>query len=460
MIFGRRFPITLMLYSAFALAVLGVAWNISQPRLAVQLPLVGILIAVGVALRLHSRLWSDFQALHEAVKRLAAGDSRDRIYLSPQSPLSGLAASVNELAVSIDRHIAAHVSRNVEREAILSSMLEGIIAVDMSGRVIEINSAAQRILSIGAIRPLGRLVQEVISNHRLQRFMTHALDSAESHADELHILDGGEEKTLTVNAAVLRDGAGARLGALVVINDATRLRKLENIRRDFVANVSHELRTPITSIKGFVETLQDGALASPEDARRFLAIIARQADRLNAIFDDLLKLSRIEQESESEQVILTRGPLVDVLHAAVQSCEKQAADAKVRIVLQCPAELTLERHAVLLEQAVVNLITNAIRYSEPGGEILVRATAPKHEVLLEVIDQGCGIEARHLPRIFERFYRIDKSRSRELGGTGLGLAIVKHISQAHGAYPTVQSRPGEGSTFAIHFPRSAQSLAA
>ncbi len=234
--------------------------------------------------------------------------------------------------------------------------------------------------------------------------------------------------------------------------DMTRLQHLENMRRDFVANVSHELRTPITTIKGFVETLLDGAMKNPEEARRFLDIVARHADRLNAIIEDLLVLSRIEQGTGENDITFENVHVGDVLVAAVQTCERKAIGKQINIELDCDQTITARVNPVLLEQAVVNLGDNAIKYSELGSRVSIKVVRESGEIAITVSDSGCGIAEEHLPRLFERFYRVDKARSRKLGGTGLGLAIVKHIAQAHGGRATVMSRVDEGSTFSIHLP--------
>ena len=245
----------------------------------------------------------------------------------------------------------------------------------------------------------------------------------------------------------------------------------ENVRRDFVANVSHELKTPITSIKGFVETLREGAMNYPEDRMRFLDIIARHADRLNAIIEDLLSLSRIEQEVEREQIALEEGRIKEALDSAILVCAGKALEKQIRIDLACDEGLTAKINLPLLEQAVVNLIDNAIKYSGPESTIRIEAakmggetvkmgmegeasSAPGEEIVIKVRDWGCGIPKEHLTRIFERFYRVDKARSRKLGGTGLGLAIVKHIVHAHGGRVLVESAPDKGSTFSLYLPAS------
>jgi two-component system phosphate regulon sensor histidine kinase PhoR len=246
------------------------------------------------------------------------------------------------------------------------------------------------------------------------------------------------------------------------MNDVTRLKKLENIRRDFVANVSHELKTPITSIKGYAETIIDGGMEDREQDKEFLNVIVRQADRLHAIVDDLLSLSRIEQETEHDQIQLVNGSLKEVLLEAFEVCEIKAVEKQISLELDCPDDVQVPMDGPLLEQAVVNLLVNAIKYSHEGGRVAVTVSHGEAEdqgtVALSVRDFGVGIEQKHLPRLFERFYRSDKARSRKLGGTGLGLAIVKHIAQVHNGTVTVESELGEGTVFTILLPFSQQSF--
>jgi len=236
---------------------------------------------------------------------------------------------------------------------------------------------------------------------------------------------------------------------LIVVHDVTRLRKLENARRDFVANVSHELKTPVTSIKGFVETLVEGAIQDPEHAVEFLKIIGRQADRLGAIIEDLLSLSRIEQETEQGKIHLVGRKIKGILRAAIQACTSRAEEKEISVGLDCSDDLRARVNGPLLEQALINLIDNAVKYSGPGSAVQVAAGMENGQVVVKVVDQGVGIPKEHLPRLFERFYRVDPSRSRKVGGTGLGLAIVKHIAQAHGGKVAVESTPGQGSAFSL-----------
>lgn len=244
----------------------------------------------------------------------------------------------------------------------------------------------------------------------------------------------------------------ATIASLVISRRITS--PLEELRRQFVANVSHELRTPITSIKGFIETLLDGAMHNPEDAERFLRIAAKQSDRLNAIVEDLLTLSRLEQEGKSSGIPLEAASLHAVLQNGIQVCEAKAKKKQVRIELQCGEHLMVRMNPPLLEQTIVNLVDNAIKFGPSESTVSVEARQEKKEVVIHVRDKGNGIEAKHLPRLFERFYRVDKARSRSLGGTGLGLAITKHIVQLHRGRIYVDSTPGEGSVFSIYIPQA------
>ncbi len=231
-----------------------------------------------------------------------------------------------------------------------------------------------------------------------------------------------------------------------------RLKQMENTRREFVANVSHELKTPITSIKGFAETLRDGALDDPSRAKQFLEIIASHAERISNIIEDLLHLSRIEQVHEVQQIPLERSAIREMLESAILMCETKASEKKITLELSCDAGLTALINPALLEQAVVNLIDNAIKYSAEGGKVFIEAKDDASGMRISVRDSGVGIPQEHLSRIFERFYRVDKGRSRKLGGTGLGLAIVKHIVAVHNGHVSVESTVGQGSKFTIRLP--------
>jgi two-component system phosphate regulon sensor histidine kinase PhoR len=330
-------------------------------------------------------------------------------------------------------------------------MLEGVIAIDRSERIINMNPAAGRMFDCDPAKVQGRNIQEVVRNLAIQRFVTRVLTTSEAISDDF-ILYRAEERTLNIHSSPLYDSSSVQIGALLVMNDVTQLRHLENVRRDFVANVSHEIKTPLTAIKGFVETLQQGTVEDKAEQERFLGIVLKHVNRLGAILEDLLALSRMEQENGIEEVRLSTGKIKDVIQTAIQVCQPKAAARGITINVDAVEDLSANLDATLLEQAFVNLIDNAVKYSDDGSQVRISASQKKHEVTIKFVDQGVGIPNKHLPRLFERFYRVDKARSRKLGGTGLGLAIVKHIVQAHGGHITVESSLGQGSTFTVHLP--------
>ena len=237
-----------------------------------------------------------------------------------------------------------------------------------------------------------------------------------------------------------------------MIYDLTQLRRLENFRRDFVANVSHEIKTPLTVIRGAVETLRDGAIEEPESAARFMQIIELHSERLTSLVEDILSLSKLECHAVGEGYNFTVVGAALPVSTAMELAQPKAEAAGIKLTCTVESDPKIEADVQLLEQAVFNLIDNAIKHSGENREIQVRVREENDEAVIDVIDHGCGIPAEHLPRLFERFYRVDKARSRKAGGTGLGLAIVKHIMQLHRGRAEVSSRVGEGSTFSLRLP--------
>jgi len=421
----------------------------------VKMIIIGLIVAVFAGLVswfVSRRLSHPLEQLIKGAARFAAGDLDERLPVSESSrEIAALTEAMNEMAVQLNQRINTVTRQRKEQEAILSSMIEGVLAVDNDMRVFNLNSAAAKLLHLEPADALGRTLHEIVRNTTLQKLVTGTIGSKKPDQKEL-VLTGREEQYVQASSTILHDAVGSEIGAVVVLNDVTRIRKLENVRREFVANVSHELKTPITSIKGFVETLIDGAVDNPDDARRFLETISRQADRLDAIIEDLLSLSRVEQGAEQDKIELSQEKISPVLETAVQSCEAQASAKNIKINLEADSNLSARLNAHLLEQAVINLITNALAHSESGGEITLWAVKTHDSIDIIMTDYGCGIAPENLPRLFERFYRVDKARSREAGGTGLGLAIVKHIVLAHGGQVSVESKIGKGSSFYIHLP--------
>ncbi len=426
--------------------------NISVMQMRLLLAIVAaasvVIVICFVAARWLSR---PLEEVSEGARRLAGGDPTVLLPAPNNREMNRVVEALRTMSRQLEEHSHAMGRKGTEQQAVLSSMVEGVLAVDWRERVIILNGAAAQIIGGKQADLVGRNLQEVIRNAELRRFASRALVSDEPIEDDV-VLHGEVDRVLLVRGTALRDAQARSIGAVIVLNDVTHYRHLENIRRDFVANVSHELKTPIASIKGFVETLLDGALDEPADARRFLGIVAKQADRLNAIIEDLLSLSKIEQSEEAADLPLETGLVRDVLAGAANECQALIEQRGVQLSVECDHNLTARINSPLLQQAVFNLIDNALKYSEPNKSVRLVCLVVQDEIQIHVIDQGSGIAKEHLPRLFERFYRVDKARSRKVGGTGLGLAIVKHIVQAHHGRVSVTSAIGVGSTFIIHLP--------
>jgi two-component system phosphate regulon sensor histidine kinase PhoR len=369
-----------------------------------------------------------------------------------EDEIADLAASLNRMAVQMEERLRAITRQKNEQAAVLEGMVEGVLAVDREERVLRMNGAAARLLGVAPEAAAGRSLQEVVRSVELQRLVRQVLAGGGAAECEF-VLYGEQERHIECHCTVPPDPSGAGPGALVVLHDITRLKRLEAVRRDFVANVSHELKTPITAIQGCADTLLDGGASGPEETRRFLEMLRRHAGRLASIVEDLLRLSRIESDAEHGRIATEPGCVAEVLRSAVRSLGPAAAARRIALAVECPDRMPARINASLLEQAVGNLVDNAVKYAPEGSRVLVSGIEGEREVEIRVSDEGPGIERKHLPRLFERFYRVDPARSRAGGGTGLGLAIVKHIAQAHRGSVGVESAPGRGSSFFIRIPR-------
>lgn len=408
---------------------------------------VTLVLAI-VSLIISRRISNPLEQLRKSARAFARGDFQFPLPPAGSKEIHDLSTAMYDMANQIDSHISEIANQVNEREAIFRSMEEGVIAVDMNRRIIRLNSAAEKMFELGMQETTGTPIQEATNRTDLLEIIESVLVS-KTHIEEEIELTGTPTRSIQVHASPLYDAQKMMIGALLVFNDITRIKHLEMVRKEFVANVSHELRTPITAIKGGAETLMGGAIHDEGSAMNFLSIITRQTNRLHLIIEDLLTLSRIEGSDHAPVIEPT--DLVTTLEAAISTCRHLANEKSINIDLQAPDTLTIKCIPHLLEQAIINLLTNAINYSEPDSNVEIRTTE-NEPTCIEVIDQGEGIPQEHLSRIFERFYRVDKARSRNKGGTGLGLSIVKHIVQIHGGEVSVKSQKGEGSTFTITLP--------
>jgi two-component system phosphate regulon sensor histidine kinase PhoR len=408
--------------------------------------LVALVVAAvlsSLAAQLVSR---NVRTLTRAARGMAAGDLALRTRIAGDDEIAALGAALDQLAGNLSRTLEALRSERDLLDAILSGMSEGVLVVDAEGRIVLMNPALKAMLLVST-EPAGRNVLHVIRNADLSELIGRA---REHRAAETELeLNGLMPRRLLVRARSLEGAPGT---VLVVLVDLTELRRLESVRRDFVANASHELRSPLTSIRAAAETLESAA-DDPDAARHFVALIARNAERLQHLVDDMLELSRIEsRELAMNMEMLELPPLIDRVLA-----QHQPRAQKKGIVLESHAQgiVPVRADRSALEHVLGNLIDNALKYCPQGARVQVRACVEGGGMRVEVADNGPGIAPPHLERIFERFYRVDPGRSRELGGTGLGLAIVKHLVEAMGGTVAVESRAGAGATFIFTLPAGA-----
>ncbi len=382
-------------------------------------------------------------------KRLASGDFSRKAIVRSNDETGDLAKALNNMADEINAKVKSISSEKAKLEAILSSMFEGIMLTNEKGEILLMNPSIRKLFLIDS-SPEGKRPLEVIRNNVIQEIVDRVLHNNKEVITQEVSISIPEEKKIMINGVpIVKDGIVE--GAVFVFHDITELKRLEEVRKDFVANVSHELRTPISSIKGYAETLLDGKADNEDTVKEFLNIIYQDSDRLANLIDDLLDLSKIESgKMKMEFEPLDISPIIN---RSVNVLEKSSKDKSLSIKLNVPNDLpkVLGDQKRLL-QVFLNLLDNAIKYTTEGGLINVVVSGKEKVAQVDISDTGIGIPGKDLPRIFERFYRVDKARSRELGGTGLGLSIVKHIVQAHNGQVWVQSELGKGSTFSFTLP--------
>ena len=412
--------------------------------------IIPAILTAGVFYLIYKRIIRPIKEISEAAQALSHGKLDKRLHIYSNDELGQLANSINSLATRLkDVSIQITDNQNLE-QAILNSMTDGVIAVKENGEVLFFNYVIEEVLGIKQQESYGKNILGIIHNFEVERLFEKALHSDEPLTQEIKLLTP-EPRHFYLKATPLIDNETGQRGVLVLLHDITERKNFEDMRSEFIVNVSHELRTPLTSIKGFLETLGSGAMEDPEATPRFLGIISKETDRLINLVNELLDLSKIE----GRRVVHRWQPvqICENINRVVTMFLPQAHEKSIELVTDIPSQLPLiHGDSDMLTQVLINIVDNAIKYTPAGGEIRIRAMDQGKDVKIIVEDTGVGIPQENLPRVFERFYRVDQARSRELGGIGVGLAIVKHIIKAHGGKISAQSKVGEGSIFSFTLP--------
>ncbi len=412
--------------------------------------LVFILAAILiVSLRIQRVISSDLEEMGNALESLVLKKKLEAMPLPQLGELFDFAQNLETIAIRIRENYHMLEMEKERLETILASIETGILALDSDGKVNLINPAGERVLGVTRDYALGKTLTEIHPATAIDQAVEEAREG-KGVSLEIDIFTP-RKRTLSVRANPIIMEDGNIIGVICVLDDITPTRRLERIRRDFIVNVSHELRTPVSNIRALTEALQSGAIEEKERAQRFIADLDKESQRLANIIDDLLTLSRLE----SEEITLEE-ELVSASEIVSEAVVEKAALAEkygVKLFLRNPeADITFYGNASMVKTAISNLLDNAIKYNREGGKVEVNIEELGGELLINISDTGTGIPKKDLNRIFERFYRVDKARSRDTGGTGLGLSIVKHVVEFHGGQISVKSREGEGSTFTISLP--------
>jgi len=434
--------------SRVALTLLGVE---AQARELLKSVGLALLLAFGLtavlSAVLSAPLAGPLREIMGAARQYASGNLGARIHVARGDELGELARILNHSADQLQRQLTEHARDRARTEAILSAMDDGVLAVDHVGNVLLANNTLRRNLDLRD--PTGRHYLEVIRQREVGDVLQEVLKTGERRAVEVELLH--PRRAFALTGVPFPGTEGTPHGAVLSFHDITERRRLERIRRDFIANASHELRTPLTSIRGFVEALEDGAVAEPVTSQRFLGKIRMHSDRMAALVEDLLELSRLESGERPPR--WENVPPAEIAEDVAASFAGPAARKDITLSRTDGGAPVVATDAERLRRILENLVDNAIKYTPSGGRVeIVTGAGTDGGALVEVRDNGPGIAPEHLPRIFERFYRVDKARSRERGGTGLGLAIVKHLAEGMGATVSVASDLGRGTRFTVELP--------
>lgn len=386
--------------------------------------------------------------LTTSARAIARGKENDPVYVRSRDEIGLLAAAFNRMQKDLSRRVNQLRSNNEQMTTVLAGMSEGVIAVDADEQILVANDASRRMLDFATPQAINRPLLEVTRSRALHEAVVETMQTGDAVKKEFET--GGQPRLILNLHATSLPGKPAS-GAVVVLHDVTELRRLENLRRELVGNVSHELKTPLAAIKAYAETLRLGAVNDSENNVQFVMRIEEQADRLNELIHDLLQIARIESGKEAFDIVEV--VVDDVVHSSLTQYARVADSKHVLLTSESPDQpLAVRADEEGLRTILSNLVDNAIKYTPDGGKVVLRWYEAEDQAVIEVQDTGIGIPPEHQSRIFERFYRVDKARSRELGGTGLGLSIVKHLSQAFGGSVNLCSEPGCGTTFIIRLP--------
>lgn len=398
------------------------------------------------------KISNPLEKIKQQVESFAAGDFSKSLELKSTKiiEINSLSNSVTSMSEKIQEQFEKINKQKNEQLAVFASMLEGVITISPDMTIYHINEAALKLFSAEALNPIrGRDLMDIVKSEKIVTVARKLLSDKQSFRSEVRTPEG---LIIEVQGTILKSYNSSKLGAVLVFNDITKLKELEAHRTEFVANVSHELKTPLTAIQGYLETLQGDVLSDPALVEKFVNIVNKHALRLKTIIEDLLSLSSIEREGDSLGIEMKVYPVARVFETVVTLCQKKASKKGV-VVVASPSDLSTKMNVPLIEQALINLIDNAISYSPRDAKVVVSSEADQESIFLKVQDFGVGISNEHHERLFERFYSVDKARSRELGGSGLGLSIVKHIAKTHNGSVSVESQLGQGSIFTIILPR-------
>jgi len=439
-------------YVRASLPLTSVNEHVAGLRIAVALGgLAAAVLALAIGLFVTRRVVAPLSSMTAAAGGIAAGDYRQRVRAASQDEIGTLATTFNRMAVELENRMRTISEDRAKLLTILGGMVEGVVAVDGDQSIVHLNAAARRILGVRTDECVGRPIWELTRVRPVCDAIERTLAESGEVTSELQIEVGQQERIVELHGAPLANGAGGLIGAVLVLHDVTELRRLERVRRDFVANVSHELKTPITAIRGLIDAIIDDGDMPPDTQAQFLRKAQGQSLRLSLLVTDLLTLTRLE--SADGQLEAERVDLREVVGRSAANFRTAAEARGVALEHEVPSSpVAVEGDPEALELMLNNLLDNAVKYTSAGGAVRLRLAAEEEEALIEVSDNGIGIAPDHHDRIFERFYRVDQARSRELGGTGLGLSIVKHVCKAHHGAVSLESALGVGSTFRVRLP--------